>query len=196
MSSTAAGNLTKTDTPSSQRTPERTFVLLLVPNTDWVVPLTTAAHTTGVKVNCQTLSKPLKCVIVQQQDRIPDGRNLFCKIVRSSNKEVKKGGTVADCGQTEPYGGRERARSVRQEGKKDRWKRTMERMSKRKGISVYMWCFLGLPLELILFISVVENNVFLALGVFAQLKEKNAWPVCRAQTSQKDFSPLKPFHNE
>lgn len=73
---------------------------------DRILPLTAAAvH--SVKVNCQSFSKLSRLSILPHQHGIPDSGNLFCEILRTSNEEMKHGGTMTDHGQREPYRGKE-----------------------------------------------------------------------------------------
>ena len=53
----------------------------------------------GVKVNCQTFSKLSRLSILLHQHGIPDSANLFCEMLRNSNEEMRRGGTMTDHGQ-------------------------------------------------------------------------------------------------
>lgn len=71
------------------------------------VPSLLAAAVHSVKVNCQSFSKLSRLSILPHQHGIPDSGNLFCEILRTSNEEMKHGGTMTDHGQREPYRGKE-----------------------------------------------------------------------------------------
>lgn len=90
--------------------PQRTHITdqcaSIATNTDGILTLTAAAvH--SVKVNCQTFSKLSRLSILPDQHGIPDSGNLFCEMLRTSNEEMKHGGTMTDHGQREPYRGKE-----------------------------------------------------------------------------------------
>lgn len=95
-------NLTKMDASSSQRTHVTSPIAT---STDGILTLTAAAAH-SVKVNCQTFSKLSRLSILPEQHGIPDSGNLFCKMLRTSNEEMKHGGTMTDHGQREPYRGK------------------------------------------------------------------------------------------
>lgn len=75
-------------------------------NTDGSLALTAAAvH--SVKVNFQTFSKLSRLSILPDQHGIPDSGTLFCKMLRTSNEEMKHEGTMTGHGQREPCRGKE-----------------------------------------------------------------------------------------
>lgn len=87
---------------SSQRTHITDLCAAIATSTDGILTLTAAA-VYSVKVNCQTFAKLSRLSILPGQHGIPDSGNLFCKMLRTSNEEMKHGGTMTDHSQREPY---------------------------------------------------------------------------------------------
>ncbi len=102
-----------------------------VSSADGILTLTAAADH-SVKVNCQTFSKLSRHSILPHQHGIPDSGNPFCEMLRTSNEEMKHGGTMTDHGQREPYRGREGGLEWRGYDRKERKK---ERKRKKERIN-------------------------------------------------------------
>lgn len=87
-----------------------------------------------MKVNCQTFSKLSRLPILSDQHGFPDSRNLFCKMLRTTNEEMKHGGTMTDHGQRESYSWKEECQQSELVRMKLAWQEEMKkRKSKKEG---------------------------------------------------------------
>lgn len=64
-----------------------------------LLPVQLQLHCEGEFADFSSLSR---LSILTQQHGIPDSGNLFCKMLRTYNEEMKHGGTMTDHGQREP----------------------------------------------------------------------------------------------